>query len=577
MFKLERLYSEPKTFDPIVFRSGLNLILGETKEDNQKTNGVGKSLAVDFLSFALLKKFKDCRISLIPKDTFDPETKICLEFSFRGVNYLVKRSPENHNNPEFIQNGISTVFASLDDATEFFSSMFVVGEDAEHTPSFRAMLGPLIRDEKSEFKSLVLCHDTNKRIPADYTPHLFLLHIEFGSYREIKALWAELDAIRVATSKVKENIETLTGKNLKEAKAELNELTNQIGKIQSEIDNFENLKSYEYVRDELVALENQIEVVRTKQSTLKHEISKTRIFGKEDYIPDDEIEELYEQFKRGLGTLIQKQLEEVLSFKHKIDEFQRSLLEGKREALSSELGELEKTAADLDRQYKDRVSLLDQNGSLKNLKQSVAIQQKKMEDLASLSAWMRTHTKYELEKSVATSEKNKKLLELKFSLQEASKVVESIQESILQAHEYIAGNRHCSFEVEVTNNREVVKFDLRIHDDGSHSNEREKVFMYDVSLLLNNEISPRHLGFLVHDNIFDVDQDTLVKSLNFLTTPESALNNKQYVLTINEDKFRQEDLKRLRYSLSDFAIARYTKKSKFLKRHYQEVPPKKTR
>ena len=570
-------YSEPETFDRIEFKSGLNLILGETKEDDQKTNGVGKSLAIDFLSFALLKKFKDCRISLIPGETFDPVTKVCLDFSYGGKKYTIKRSPESQNNPELVENGISTIFASLDDAAEFFSSMFVSGGDTDRTPSFRSILGPLIRDEKSEFKSLVLCHDTNKRIPADYAPHLYLLNIEFGPYREIKSLWAELDSIRIAASKIKDNIETLTGKNLKETKAELNELASQVGKIQSEIDNFQNVKGFEYVKDELIALELRIENVRAKQSTLKHELSKIKLFSGGEYVPDSEIEELYNQFKSGLGGFIQKQLEEVVNFKHKIDEFQRSLLEGKRESISVELAELDRMAADLDRQYKDRVVLLDQNGSLKNLKQSVAIQQKKMEDLASLSAWMRTYTKYELDKSVATSEKNRKLLELKFSLQEASSVIESIQESILKVHDYVAGNRHCSFEVEVSNTKEIVKFDLRIHDDGSHSNEREKVFMYDISLLLNADVSPRHLGFLVHDNIFDVDQDTLVKSLNYLTAPGSQLGAKQYVLTINEDKFRQEDLARLKCDLASSTIARYTKKHKFLKRHYQEMSIKRSR
>jgi len=574
MFRLIRLFSEPQTFEPIIFAPGLNLILGETKEDDQKTNGVGKSLAIDFLSFALLKKFKDCRISLIPHETFDPQTEVCLEFSFLNKKYILKRSPAYQNNPKLIDDAGTTTFASLEDATEFFSNMFVLSDGADLTPSFRALLGPLIRDEKSEFKSLVLCHDTNKRIPADYAPHLFLLHIEFEPYRHIKALWGELDALRIATSKVKENIETLTGKNLKDAKAELNELTNQVSKIQSEIDDLENLKGYGYIKDEIIDLEIKIENARTKQSTIKHELSKIKLFSGDNYVPDDEIEELYNQFRSGLGDYIKKQLQEVISFKNRIDEFQKSLLEGKRDSLSIELAELDKIIAELDRQYSGRLSLLNQTGSLKNLKQAVAIQQKKMEDLSSLSAWMKTHTKYEFEKTVATAEKNKKILELKFSIQEASEVIESIQESILQAHDYIAGNRHCSFEVEVANSREIIKFDLRIHDDGSHSNEREKVFMYDISMLLNKEVSSRHLGFLVHDNIFDVDQDTLVKSLNFLIASESELSEKQYILTINEDKFRQEDFRRLKFNLSDFAVAKYTKLNKFLNKHYQELSRK---
>jgi uncharacterized protein YydD (DUF2326 family) len=65
------------------------------------------------------------------------------------------------------------------------------------------------------------------------------------------------------------------------------------------------------------------------------------------------------------------------------------------------------------------------------------------------------------------------------------------------------------------------RFVLRIDDDGSHSVEREKVFIYDIALLLNEYTKSRHPGLLVHDNIFDVDDDTLRKSLEFI--PSSSI------------------------------------------------------
>ena len=67
MIYLKRLYSEPEVFNPIQFESGLNLILGEKNETSEKTNGVGKSLSIEFINFCLLKQFSHSRLSKVPE------------------------------------------------------------------------------------------------------------------------------------------------------------------------------------------------------------------------------------------------------------------------------------------------------------------------------------------------------------------------------------------------------------------------------------------------------------------------------------------------------------------------------
>jgi uncharacterized protein YydD (DUF2326 family) len=47
MIKLNQLYSEPRTFESINFKPGINIILGEKDTTSQKTNGVGKTLLIE--------------------------------------------------------------------------------------------------------------------------------------------------------------------------------------------------------------------------------------------------------------------------------------------------------------------------------------------------------------------------------------------------------------------------------------------------------------------------------------------------------------------------------------------------
>ena len=122
-----------------------------------------------------------------------------------------------------------------------------------------------------------------------------------------------------------------------------------------------------------------------------------------------------------------------------------------------------------------------------------------------------------------------------------------------------------------TNKKHVVDIVLRIDDDGSHSVEREKVFIYDIALMLNDFTQVRHPGLLVHDNIFDVDDDTLQRSLEFLLTRAAFEDDQQYILTLNVDRIERCRQEVWYYELEQRVIASFTKSNRFLKTHYQEL------
>ena len=83
--------------------------------------------------------------------------------------------------------------------------------------------------------------------------------------------------------------------------------------------------------------------------------------------------------------------------------------------------------------------------------------------------------------------------------------------------------------------------------------------------------SKRHPGFLVHDNIFDVDRDTLIKSINYIGENLELVNKKQYILTINSDKFSEADLASLNLNINEYARAAFTKQQRFLGVRYQQL------
>lgn len=571
MLKINKLYSEPEAFEPITFENGFNLILGETTEENVKTNGVGKSMAIEFINFALLKRHRDSRVSLIPKEELSYDTIVCLDFEINGHSITSRRTIGDPECPELIIDGKRKSYTRLSDANDHLTTLLFPSTKYVNPPSFRTMMGPLIRDEGSEFKSIIDCFDTNSRIPPDYTPHLFLLKVDTEPYGTAKSLYTEIEDISKARKKMEENIVTLTGKNISESKADLNELENQVRRIQSDIDRLENIEGFDSIKDEIIELETKLDEERSKQAVLKSELSKIKLFRGDNYIDADEVAELYNQFKEGLGDLIRRELDEVTAFKIKIDEFQRCIIEDRRTSLEQELKEFEGRILALNKIYSEKLSLLDQEGILVSLKQTISIHEKKIEEFSALSSFIKKHSEYDTEHKSKKREREDEIYLLESYINDSKDVIESFEETILDMHDYVFGNRRSSFEIKVSKRKEILKFELRTDSDGSHSINREKVFLYDLALLINSRTAENHPGFLIHDNIFDVDQDTLIKSINYIGENLSLLSDKQYILTLNSDKFSDADLEALNIDLNDYERAAFTKENRFLRMQYQEL------
>lgn len=299
-----------------------------------------------------------------------------------------------------------------------------------------------------------------------------------------------------------------------------------------------------------------------------------------EQIPSDEIEILYNSFIKNLGTLIVKNLDEVTQFKSKIEVFQRSLLEEKRVDIQKQIEILKNEKNQIDIQYSQRMRLLDTKGVFQNLKTTLGLYQEKKNTMLKTQVLLQNYEKHVSDKKKLDEDKIRHSNELDELFNKNVKSIESFQNTILSIHEYIMGNRECSFGIDTNTKSRTnpVSVNLRIHDDGSHGIDRIKVFIYDISLLFNELTRTRHPLFLLHDNLFETDQNTRIMSLNYIyeKTVEHA-DDFQYIVTLNKDYLFSDngvDAKLL-FNYEDYVIATYTKENKFLKKSYKEISKEK--
>ncbi len=574
MIKINRLYSEPEIFSPISFDFGVNIIMGEKSENTNKKIGVGKSVCIEFINFCLLKRISDSRLNLIPKKNADIiESQIKLDFDFNNRRVIISRSISNPEQVSIQIENENIYFEKLDDASEYLGNLYFENYPAQTTRlSFRNLLQPIIRDERSEFKDLIKCFDTNKSVPPDYSPHLFFLNVGLEKYKEIKNTNNALKKKRAFYSEIKKLVTNNNEIKIQDAKAQLNELESEVEKVNKAIEKLKTYESFELIQEDLVQLETKMANLRTKQQAIKYEIKQINTFPKPESINENEVQIIFNQFRQGLGDLVEKSLKDLKQFKNKIDGFRNSIVNERLINLKTELTELNSIVRKLDEEYSEKISLLDNGEVLKDLKTSISIFNEKNRELNNLRSLIQKYDKSERAKKKLDADKAVLISELEEELYKNEKILKSFKESILNIHERIMGNREAHFEIKTTKNQNVVEFIMRTDDDGSHSTERMKVFIYDIALMLNKYTRINHPGFLIHDNIFE-DDDSIEKSLNFLFEHNKKTPNEfQYIVTLNRDLIESASRnKKLLFKPDDLKRAGFTKANRFLNIKYNET------
>lgn len=576
--RLNRLYSENNVIEEIIFHDGVNIILGE-KYDNssvkgRKTNGVGKSMSIEFLDFCFLNDYDKSRIVKIPKEVFPLEENVILEFDIGLEAVTIKRNRKQADKPIIIREGKTVSFDKIQDARDYLVGIIFSKLNGKKVPSFRNLFSILMRDERSEFTDIIKCHDLTKKIPDDLSAHLYLLGFSLETYKNTIETIKEIEAVSTVLTKEKKELTQNGKKKISDVRAELNALEDELQKLDDAIESFKTNESFDSMEADLIELEDLLEQLRKRQKALRYDYEKIRKMPKPEQIDDREIELVYNQFKSELGNAIVKSLNEVVGFKNKIEEFQRTLVNQKAKELEVQLKNISEQIRVLDDEYSEKLKIIDKKGVLKNLKVSLKIYEAKKEVTSHTKFLFEQYEKNEKKKRILNLQKTQQLMEIDDEIEQSKKNIDAFTDTILQIHEFIMGNKECSFSIQTIDKarrKTPVELILRIYDDGSHSVDRTKVFIYDMALLFNQYTRDRHPLFLVHDNIFDVDQDTLVQCLNYLYKQEEQYQDFQYILTLNRDKIESEEQRKLiQMNIDEHQVAIFTKEKKFLRQNYQE-------
>lgn len=367
---------------------------------------------------------------------------------------------------------------------------------------------------------------------------------------------------------------TLQSVSLKDIPAELNAEKVQVERIEEGLAQLRAEPAFTEVENDLNEIESKLGALRAKRKGVSFKIEQIRSLPQPEVIDAVDLEIVFERARSGLGKLAKKSLDQARAFKEEIESFQRSLLNDELVILEKQLREFNAKIQSLSQRHSELVKQVDQKGTLKELSSGLKMAVHRQQDYYRRSALYQQYKDADQKKEDLQSERRRVIDLLRKGLKEKAFVEKSMNEQVAMIHERIMGNRDASFTLSV-NTKTTVKhplsLDLRILDDGSHSIDRTKVFIYDCALMFTECTQARHPGFLLHDNIFDVDQDTLVQCLNYLQEQDEAGQDFQYILTLNREKIETEErLQLIHLNVDEHSRASFTKAKPFLGFRYQE-------
>jgi uncharacterized protein YydD (DUF2326 family) len=577
-FRLHRLSSEPEAFDPIDVHPGVNLILGERSKDDpstlgRKVNGVGKSLCVDFIHFALLRKLADTRLIKIPDGVLPTELVVVLEATVGDERVAIRRTIHEPNRPVITTTMGTITYESLDEATDFLGHLLFQHDKHGGQVSFRQIMSLLMRDESSGFSDIL--NPFGGKAELGVGPHLYLLGVDLTSYRSLQKTISELSEQQRRLTKLQGTLEDGKTKKIADIPALLNKERKESEKIDAALGQLKADPAFQAVEEDLVAIERQLATLRGERKSLAYQIDQIRSIPRAERIEEMDMEILYDRVKEGLGQLVSKSLKEVQLFKDKLEAFQKSLRDKELQRLIEERKSLTRRVSELSERHSNLVVQIDRKGALSELKSGLEVAVKRTDSYRRLESQYHEYEGLLNEVKGLKAERIRELETVRKELTETHRDVElSMNRTLSAFHDRIMGNSEASFrfqisETKTTNN--PVSFDCRIFDDGSYSINRDRTLLYDLSLLFDPIAGNNHPGFLLHDNILEVDQDTVYQTLNFLAEQMDAGEDFQYVLTLNRDKIAEaEGLGEIKLDIEAAKVASFTKERQFLRQRYSE-------
>lgn len=528
--KLISLTANKQSFHPVIFKEGINIIVGkqavsQNENDGNTYNGVGKSLAIHLVHFCLGSNAINSFSQKLSNWEFT------LRFFIGADEYYSKRNTDEQDKIEL--NG------EILKLSEFRKRMFGLCFDAEDDIRYLTW-NTLFSRFARRYRTCYASFDGFMPKETDYSKLLnncYLLGLDTGLIIKKKELREKQNA-SIATEKAIKNDPVFRQYYLGKHDAEIDvaDLQYRISELVKTIDTFKISNNYHEIEVEADEKSYQKKQYENRRVIISNNIKNIEEALQETAtVKDENLLKVYEAANVEIPDMVKRNIDDVLRFHRDLIENRNDRLRRELNRYKADLKEIDSQIAELGLQMDELLDFLNTHGALEEY---VAL----TKQLTSLQNELNRIEEYQ--KILKTYKDT--ILDIKTEFISQDKDTDSYLEEINQKLISLM-NQYSSFAkrfypkkrsgLSIRNNsgENMLRFslDARIEDDSSDGVNEVRIFCFDLLILLNAVSSIR---FLMHDSRIFANMDPRQREVVFrILNDVCKTNDIQYICSINED------------------------------------------
>ncbi|MEG2013615.1 MAG: DUF2326 domain-containing protein [Anaerovoracaceae bacterium] len=528
--KLISLRSNKPSFHPLVFKDGVNIIVGKqvaphNENDGNTYNGVGKSLTLHLIHFCLGSNKIDSFTQNLP------DWEFTLNFEIEGEKFYATRSTNEQGKIDF-SGEILTPNTMRNKMFELFFGL----SDSPKYMTWNTLFSRFVR----RYRSCYATFDSFVPKESDYSKILNNCYL-LGMDTDLIVSKKELRDKQVAASTTEKAIKKdplfkqyYLGKN--DAELDVVDLEYRIAELEQEISAFKVSNNYHELEKEADDKSYKKKLLENRRILISNYIKNIEESFKETaQIKEEKLLKVYEAANIEIPDMVKKNIEDVLQFHSNLLTTRNARLRKELSKQKSELKEIDDQIFVLGQCMDELLSYLNSHGALEEyvvLTKQLSSLQNEMNRIQEYQKILKTYRDTELDIKASLIAEDKETDEY---LENENLFLAELRNKYWNYAKRFYPKKRSGLVIKNNSGENMIRYtlDARIEDDSSDGVNEVRMFCFDLLLLICRKSK---VQFIAHDSRLFANMDPRQRETLFRIVFETCQQeNLQYICSINED------------------------------------------
>ena len=528
--KLLSLSANKDSFHPIIFKDGINIIVGRqvapyTENDGNTYNGVGKSLVLHLIHFCLGSN----KVDAFSKKLEDWE--FTLRFRIGDKEFYSTRKANSQSKIDFCGEELTV--------NQLRKKLLELCFDLTETPknmTWSTLFSRFVR----RYRSSYITYDSFVPNESDYSKILsncYLLGIDTELVAKKKELRDKQTAAKTTENAIKKDPmfrQYYVGKN--DAEMDAADLEYQIAELEKEIAEFKVSNNYHELEKEADDKSYHKKELENRRVLINNYIRNIEEAFKETAdIKQEKLLKIYEAANIEIPEMVKKNIDDVLQFHSNLLESRNKRLRKELNRHKSELESIDSEILQIGKRMDELLDYLDSHGALEEytaLTKQISSLKSEVTRIQEYQKILKAYKDLELDIKSDFIQQDK---ETDSYLESETEYIIKVKNKFWNLAKTFYPKKRSGLVIKNNSGENTLRYTIeaRIEDDSSDGVNEVRMFCFDALIL---DCKQSRIRFMAHDSRLFANMDPRQREVVFRIMNELCQQeNYQYICSINED------------------------------------------